>query len=214
MDGIFAIKKIMQMNKIVWWLFAGFLAGILILNFMAPLCSDDFIMGTGFHIADGEAPKRLGTLVNAWRENFLHGYRPIVHLPVRIFTGCCDKWVFNIANTAMMGCFLMLVLKVAGKKDKLDFHAISLLLALVFFVLCKGESYLWCTGSLDYLWGGAATLVFCLIARRFDQDPPAWHVSVACCIFAFFAGWTHEGFVLSVIFAFFVVIRGECAILV
>lgn len=193
------------MKKSAWLLFAGFLACILFLNFTSSYCSDDCIMGIGIHISGGCAPERLGTLSNAWRENFLHGYRPVVHLPARIFAGCCDKWMFDIANTAMMGCFLFLLLVVAGKKDKLDFRVMALLLALVFFVLCKGESYLWFTGSFDYLWAGTATLAFCLIARRFDQGAPVCPICVVCCIYAFFVGWMHEAFSLSLIFAFFAV---------
>ena len=181
-----------------WFLGVIFLAAILFLNWSFSFSSDDCFYALSSTLTRDGVPLHLGTIANAWIENWHDGYRPVVHLFVRIFTGCFDKWVFNLANTAMMGLFVMCIFRLAKKHFSIDFGSLSWLLVLVYFVLCKGESYLWCAGSVNYLWAGTGSLLFCLIAEKLEKMDVSWLGVVSYCLFALLAGWLQEAFVLPI----------------
>lgn len=191
----------MKKNSLLMWLLGAlFFSAILFLNWTFSFSSDDCtyaLIGTGAWDNNG-VPPHLCTIANAWIENWHDGYRPVVHFFARIFTGCFDKWVFNIANTCMMGLLVLCILRLAKKRINVEFTSFSWLLVLVFFVLCKGESYLWCAGSVNYLWAGTGSLVFCLLAERLERKDTPWSLVVLYCVIALFAGWLQEAFVLPI----------------
>ena len=143
---------------------------------------------------------RLDSLQEVWCVNAADGYRPVVHFFVRAFTGWLGKGAFDVANTVMMGCFLLLLYRFALSSWRLEFQKTTLAIVLVFLVLCKGESYLWCAGSVNYLWAATMTLLFCLMreyVRRSQVSPlSVFGMSVIACVI----GWAQEAFSLPVCF--------------
>lgn len=179
-----------------------FLGAVLFMNCCYSFVSDDAIYGTVHH-SGMEYESRIGTLTRAWCENVADGYRPVVHLFVRAFTGCFDKWVFNACNTLMMGCFMLLLMRYSRKRWAFDFQSLILCVTLYVFCMCKGDSYLWCAGSLNYLWAGAGTLAFLIFRDRIEAKKP---ISTSCLVLAIpfivLSGWLQESFSLPVCFAF------------
>ena len=193
-----------------WLLGAIFLVSILYLNWTYSFSSDDCVYAlSSVQPTNGVRPP-LGTIENAWLENWHDGHRPVVHIFVRIFTGCFDKWVFNFANTAMMGIFVFCVFRLAKRRFSIDFHSLSLLLFLVFFVLCKGESYLWCAGSVNYLWAGTGSLLFCVIVEKLEHGDRSWPSIALYSLIALIAGWLQEAFVLPICSALIVYYLLNC----
>lgn len=153
-------------NKMVsFGVLSAFLGMILFLNWCYSFCSDDCFYG--LMCIDGEW-RHLGSIANALSVTMGDPHRPIVHFIVRVFAGCFDKWVFDVCNTLMLGCLVLLIQRVALKTWKINARSQVLTIAMMFFVLCKGESYLWCAGSVNY-WVAVWTLGFCLILERLDR---------------------------------------------
>ncbi|MBR1871049.1 MAG: hypothetical protein IJ802_04415, partial [Kiritimatiellae bacterium] len=86
---------------------AIFIAAVFYLNTTFSFASDDCMYGLQSAAASDGIPPHLGTLANAFAENWRDGYRPVVHIAARIFTGCFDKGVFNAANTIMACLFAL-----------------------------------------------------------------------------------------------------------
>lgn len=191
-------KTTSKQNRQIWLLVLIFLGAILFLNWTFSFCSDDCIYGLSSTLGGNGVPQHLGTFSNAWIENWNDGYRPIVHIFVRIFTGCFDKWVFNIANTIMMAGLIVCMFRLSKGNFDFKFPSLVLLLTLVFFVLCKGESYLWCSGSGNYLWAGTGSLLFCIVLERIERKDTGRFEIAAYCAFAIIAGWLQEAFVLPI----------------
>lgn len=178
-----------------------YLLAILFLNCTFRFCSDDCSFGLCGAIGPDGIPPHLAAIPNAWRWTLNDGYRPIAHFIGRIFTGCFDKWVFNLANTAMMGCLVVCAFRLARRSFNFGFETMALLVSLVFFILCKGESYLWCAGSVNYLWAGTGSLVFCIVAERMERVDATWPEVAWYCLLALIAGWLQESFSLPILCA-------------
>lgn len=201
--------RIARGSLFAWGAFFAFLGVVFALNACYSFCSDDCAYGlSSVQEATTGVPAHLGSLEAVWAENVQDGYRPVVHFFVRAFTGWLGKGAFNVANTAMMGALLLLLLRVGRQTWRLEWRSTILAVALVFLVLCKGEAYLWCAGSVNYLWAGTATLAFCLLRERLEAGaPPAWGLAPMMA-FALLCGWTQESFALPVCFAL-----GLCSLL-
>ena len=181
-----------------WGLVVAFLAVIWGLNACSPFSSDDFLYGIAPQAVDGVRP-RLGSLAMVWQATLADGYRPVVHVVERIFTGVVEKSVFNVANTVVMGLFLLLVHRLAMGAWQMTWRKVVLVIGLVFLILCKGESYLWGAGSCNYLWAGVATLAFCLMREKVEAGKVGWWL-VPMCAGALLCGWAQEGFALPICF--------------
>lgn len=100
----------------------------------------------------------------------------------------------------MMGALILLITRLSSGAWRLT-HRVVLLVVLVFLVLCKGESYLWCAGSVNYLWGGVATLAFCLMRERMENASVSWGWIPLMGMGALLCGWAQEAFALPICFA-------------
>lgn len=180
-------------------LLAAFLAFVLFLNATYHFCSDDCV-----YAVSPLTNALVGNPLTACGLAFSEGYRPVAHAFCRVFTGCFDKSVFNLLNTVMAGLLVLLIGRNARGTWRCDFGSIALTIALVFFILFKGESYLWCAGSCNYLWGGVANLLFFLLLKRCDGSAgarPRRTVLLAWMVVAVFIGWWQESFSLPIWFA-------------
>lgn len=185
---------------IPWVLFGAFLGVVFILNVCYSFSSDDCVYALAWQVPEGAIRPRLGSWAMVWAENVADGYRPVVHLFARLFAGWWGKGAFNLVNTAMMGFLLLLLNRLATGSWQMT-QRVVLLITLVFLVLCKGESYLWCAGSVNYLWGGTATLAFCLMREQLDQATPRRWALPLMGVAALLCGWAQEGFALPICFA-------------
>lgn len=192
-------------NARTGWLFpclilVAFLVLVYVQNATYSFCSDDCVYALA-QVSGEDSVARLGSLGAVWIENILDGYRPVVHFFARLFTGWLGKGAFNVANTVMMGALMLLLFRLARGTWRLGWRPLVAQVALVLLVLCKGESYLWCAGSVNYLWAGTATLAFCLMRERVERGGVGARAFVWMAPAALLCGWVQESFVLPMCFA-------------
>lgn len=184
----------------------AFLGVVLFLNWAYVFISDDCFYGSMF--ADGRW-QHLGSIANALTATLRDPHRPVVHFLVRIFTGCLDKWFFNVCNTAMMGALILLTNRLAFGHWRIDLRTMILAMTMAFFTLFKGESLTWCAGSVNYLWVAVMTMVLCLVRERLEERDtiPLWQLTLFV-VTAVLCGGSNETFTPPMCFAI-----GVCALL-
>ena len=186
-------------------MFAFFLVCIWGLNTLYHFAGDDCIYGSKVYaISNGEW---LSVLKNAWIANANDGYRPVCHLIVRIFTGLGNegKWFFNLCNTIAMGVFWVLVIRVSIRKWLPSWQEAAVAISLLYIFVTDGDAYLWCAGSVNYLWTSCATLVMLIIHERLEDCHECKQLTLPVVVFlmafAFVAGWMQEALSLPFLFA-------------
>jgi len=127
---------------------------VLVLSFLTPLMSDDFIYNTSASI--------LNALQNEHEHYMTWGGRSVVHFIVRIIL-MFPKIIFNILNAFVYVGLTFLIYKIANPKEEFN---ISLYLFIVFsiwlYTLRYDQVILWLTGAINYLWGTVIILSFLL----------------------------------------------------
>lgn len=175
--------------------FASF---VFFMNWVYPFSSDDCYYGSMW---TGTEWTKIGSIWNAFLIDIHDCHRPFVHFFARVFIGCFDKSVFNVVNTLMFVSVLFLAFRLACRTWVVDFGRAAVAVALAFFTLAKGESYLWACGSTNYVWTGSFTLIFCLLREGLEANRVSW-LGVFCwlipvCLF----GSANEAFSPPICFA-------------
>lgn len=173
-----------------------------VLNFLTPLYHDDFVyqfMFEGGTVNYDNPIKSISDIVASQVEHYhsVNG-RSIVHFLVQLFTGLLGKTVFNLFNIIVFGVFLFLLRDFSSSRERettpnQGFTAV--ILVLVLLLPRFKDTFLWMTGSINYLWSATAALLFLLIYEKRRKQAPHWHMVPSLCA-AFLLGWTHEGITL------------------
>jgi hypothetical protein len=148
--------------------------------------------------------------------------RSIVHFLVQLFTGLLGKTVFNLFNVIVFCAFIFLLKRQTNSSTKLEGDAkfcvstlrmsrpattsargrdarfcVSTLVILVLVLLMPRfkDTFLWMTGSINYLWSATAALGFLLIYEKRREQAMGWSL-LPMLLAAFLLGWTHEGITL------------------
>lgn len=111
------------------------------------------------------------------------------HLIIQLFCGLLGKNLFNFFNTIVFLLFLDIIVILAYGKREL-FPLSIVVTSVVFLLPFPGQTMLWLSGSVNYLW----TSFFALLLLRFYLTSK--NNSVPYIIFAFFlgvfSGWMNE----------------------
>ena len=170
----------------------------LVLNLLTPEYHDDFVykfMFEGGTVNYDHPVRSIGDIFVSQVDHYhsVNG-RSIVHLLVQLFTGLLGKTVFNILNVLVFAAFILLLhrRKVGDAR-----FCVSTLVTLVLVLLMPRfkDTFLWMTGSINYLWSATAALGFLLIYEKRRERPIDKTVPLTL-IGAFLLGWTHEGITL------------------
>lgn len=183
---------------------------IYILNMYTQLMNDDF--DYAHSIATGERLHSMKDIIYSQiaHYNKING-RVVAHFIAQTFL-LLGKPVFNIINTLAFLTLIVLVnYHAAGslKKIKIDYLIISFL--LIWF--CSpgfGQSFLWISGSANYLYCMLIALLFLIPYRKAYYEPLNKNTgktlvkdgifTVANALFGYIAGWTHESICAALIF--------------
>lgn len=186
----------------------GFLSLVFLLNGTYTYCHDDCILGCKY-IGLNEKIGFCEYCSVVFLKNCFTSYRYIVQSLGAFFSGAYfDKWIFDVCNTIMMCLLILLINKRSTGCWFSSFRTFALSCALVWFLLCKGESYLWCAGSCNYLWAGVVSLVFLLLRDRLEYGSIGRIGLMIFVLYAMFAGAWQESFCLPICFA--LVFYGIC----
>ncbi|MBP3891856.1 MAG: hypothetical protein J6D29_06765 [Solobacterium sp.] len=153
---------------------------VLLLNFMTPYISDDFLYS--IHNGFLDLFKREYIQYMTWTG------RSVAHIIDRILLAL-PKIIFDVLNSL---CFVYLThlvyVHVKGNQEKEDVSLYVLLVSLIF--LCVpffGQTVLWQTGACNYLWMSVIVLVYLKQFRWKEKANPIWMF-----VFGIVAGWTNE----------------------
>ena len=179
-----------------------------VLNLLSPEYHDDFIYK--FMIAAGAVDysrpiSSIGDIIRSQVNHYsaVNG-RSIVHFLVQLFTGLLGKQLFNVVNVLMFTMFVCLLKRyAAGRNQRGNLLLYLVTLALILFLPRFKDTFLWMTGSVNYLWSATATLIFLHIYESRRQRLIGWQDFWLLPV-AVLLGWTHEGITLPLGVALFV----------
>lgn len=169
----------------------------LVLNLLTPEYHDDFVYKFVFEGGTVNYDHPVGSIGDIFASQVEHYHsvngRSVVHLLVQLFTGLLGKTVFDILNVFIFCAFIYLLKIPLGRCRQ--WLAIAVTLALVLLLPRFKDTFLWMTGSINYLWSATAALLFLLMygkrhERAIDKTLPLSLIA------AFMLGWTHEGITL------------------
>ena len=167
--------------------------------------------------------RSIGDIVTSQVEHYhsVNG-RSIVHFLVQLFTGLLGKTVFNLFNVIVFCAFIYLLKRLSSGEIRREGDAkfcvstlrtsrpttswaregdakfcvsTSVILVLVLLMPRFKDTFLWMTGSINYLWTVTAALGFLLIYRKRREREMDWSL-LPMLIVVFLLGWTHEGITL------------------
>ena len=161
----------MDKKKLGTCIFLGLVAGMfLFMNFRIIYITDDwhfmFVFGD---FLPGENAKRVQSLSDVFasmKDYYLgSGGRVLSHTILSIML-MMDKWVFNILNTIVYFStgFLMYALIKEKKNSAIILIPINIL--LIFYLPLFGETCLWMSGSVNYLWMAVLSLSFVVSIKK------------------------------------------------
>ena len=140
-----------------------------VLNFLTPQYHDDFVykfMFEGGSVNYDHPVRSIGDIVASQVEHYhsVNG-RSIVHFLVQLFTGLLGKTIFNLFNVIVFCAFIFLLKKQSTGSTRQEGDAkfcVSTLVTLVLVLLMPRfkDTFLWMTGSINYLWSATAALGF------------------------------------------------------
>ena len=169
-----------------------------VLNFLTPEYHDDYVYKFMFEdngVDYGHPVQGVGDIILSQICHYttVNG-RSLVHFLVQLFTGVLGKSVFNLFNIIVFCGFLWLLQR-HSKGDARSGVSAAVTLVLVLLMPRFKDTFLWMTGSINYLWSATAALVFLLIYDKRRQEPLNKRMPLAL-VAAFLLGWTHEGITL------------------
>ena len=172
-----------------------------VLNFLTPEYHDDFVYKFMFEDGSVNYDHPIKTFRDIFVSQIEHykiaNGRSIVHFMVQFFTSLRDKSVFNIFNALVLGLFIWLINRPFHRADRARCRltGLALSLALVLLMPRFKDTFLWMTGSINYLWSATAALVFLFIYEKRREEACGGN-TLPLIGAAFLLGWTHEGITL------------------
>lgn len=171
-----------------------------VMNIWTPLFVDDF-----FYCFIFKTHVHINSFCDVIKSQYLHylemNGRFIPHFFAQYIEGVWGKPFFNVINTFVFIIFLYVLSITVDQKKECFYKTITVSAASVFlFIPTFGQSFLWMTGSFNYLWVSLAVLLFNMLLQRKSIHsflyPIYFSVGLAC-------GWTHEGFIIGLCTSYF-----------
>lgn len=176
---------------------------ILAMNFLTPMSvADDgayaFIKeSVGREFDDNRPVDNLSDIVESMTNHwYTHNGRIVNHSLESLFMGIIGKPVFNVFNALVFCLTVAFIMSLCGFDWRSRWLWLLFLLILA-LMPAFGETFLWVSGSFNYLWTAFFVLGFLVLLRLFREDRLSrkhWLLMPV----AFICGWTHEIMTLPV----------------
>lgn len=151
--------------------------------FLTPYLSDDFAYM--MELRDTGA-KTIGDVARlAFEEYFLHGGRLVHYFTFRMFLFIPTKMVFNIVASAIFVVLGLLIYANISKKKEYDIGVIMLIYLMIWlFCVRPGQTVVWLTGSVVYLFATTYILGSLTLFRyMMNKDNIKHPVLLLICLF-------------------------------
>ena len=157
-------------------------------------------------LARYERVQNLSDLAESTYHHYMNANgRLFPHLTSQAFGALIGKPVFDILNAVM---FILLVtfvtLLVVGNHKSYWKWWVVVLSGLWVAMPESNTGFFLMTYALNYLWSSVFCAIFLWIYFHLNQQKFAGWVFVLCCLFAFGAGWSHEGLAVGIAASIFV----------
>ena len=180
-------------NKLLIFTVVTIFISMLLLNFITPLIMDDYNYSFGLN-------GRISNLKDIFEYQiwfyFNWGGRNIAHTIAQFFL-MNNKIIFNIFNSIVFIILLLLILNFSNF-NRTEVKNKFLYLILIYFILwfntpAYGQSFIWLTGSANYLWTSVIVLLYTLIFINLDENKKYNKLQIfGLSILGLLAGWTNE----------------------
>ena len=158
-----------------------------------------FIFHKNLTLSDTEV-KTFNDLIVSQTDHILYeNGRTPVHTIAQALLMVGGKWLFNIFNPFFFLAYILLIVRYST--GKIEFHSSVLTVFLISAMPQFNQFYLWMIGCLNYLWSSVFVFIFLLLLEKRKENEiskRSWGVL----LFAFFAGWTHEGITIPIALGF------------
>ena len=170
-----------------------------ILNMITPLIMDDFNYTFGL---DGRINSLLDIInYQSWFYSNWGG-RNVAHTIAQFFL-MNDKLLFNFLNAIVYTVLIYLIYRIIrGKNEEHPIYLLGIHFVLWFFSPVFGQSFIWLTGSCNYLWTTTIILIFINLFIDFHNNDKKYSI-LKIALFGFLgilAGWTNENAGASLVF--------------
>lgn len=200
----------MKSTKIYYILLA--VLGILffILNVQTPFMHDDYAY-CFYYDVDSYTVRPTGIKVTGfWQmmQSMWHHYlcvngRLVSHTILQFFCAFLGKGIFNICNTVVFVVFLDTLVKLIHCKQNIT--------ALLIVFLCSfcilpfpGQTMLWMTGSIVYLWSTTFSLLYLYWMREYKPNNTVWYMQILAFVIGLLMGWTQESITAPISLGLFI----------
>lgn len=177
-------------------------------NLLSPEFLDDYVYKFVFDKSGPDYSQRISNLWDVFRSQygfyFAWNGRTVVQWTAQLFCGLLGKQVFNVMNALVFAAFIYLLRRQVAGNGKLTLFSYAVVVALVLMLPTFCETFLWVTGSVNYLWCSTGVLLFLWYYEKNGTLP----VDGRCILLlplVFLLGWTHEGVVLPLAAALVVI---------
>lgn len=179
--------------------------GFFYLNQLIPFMSDDFVFGYRFFGPDVYSNQPIASVddfIESLKQIYItHNGRLLAHGLMLTFCALLGKSVFNIVNAIVFGYAVYLTWKLIIQTTDRKWQSTWLLLPVVAFYLAiapaPGDTLLWVSGALNYLWTTTICLLILYLFERRQQYATA--SSILFGLLGLIGGQSHE--LLSISFS-------------
>ena len=163
--------------------------------------ADDFSFAYVYGMDGANINKHITSLWDVFESQYYHYFvsngRTPVQFVEQLFAGLLGRNLFNFFNTCIFIVWLYNCQQLIGTKNK---RYVGLLLFLLFWFLLPvpGETMLWMSGSVCYLWASTFVILF-LRGLEKMQTIQISRIGYPCLfLLSLLAGWVHEGLTVAV----------------
>ena len=133
-------------------------------NLLSPEFLDDYVYKFVFDKTGPDYSQRISNLWDVFRSQygfyFAWNGRTVVQWTAQLFCGLLGKQVFNVMNALVFGAFIYLLRRQVAGNGQLTLFSYAVVVALVLMLPTFCETFLWVTGSVNYLWCSTGVLLF------------------------------------------------------
>lgn len=178
-----------------------FIVGFFVMNLLCPYVADDY--GYKVHVGTHQPINTLFDLISSQIDQYLRtNGRVTAHFFVQLFMQF-NKIVFDLINSIVTVFYFYLILVMSStKKEKFIQYFFSSFLLFLAFVPNIGQTVLWLTGSINYLWNTVICFLFIsFYLHQLDNDGSCSNIKlIGISILGFFAGAANENTSIATIF--------------
>ena len=169
------------------------LSGVYVLTALTPECRDDFYHKyVSISETEDKRVESFMDIINYIPRRYMHkAGRAFINIMEYSFTGLLGKSWFNCVNPVFFAVFISSLTLLWGKVTSLNL-LFSLSVVLFLFPIFS-ETFLWLSGSINYLWPCTFICIFLLFLLKYNQSPAHSAVAYLWAIPCLLIGCTHEG---------------------